>query len=340
VNHVEHSGAVTLIIPVFNEEGVLPHLMEAIESFRLDRSEEIRVLFIDDGSTDDSVEVIRSTTAGLKGYSLVQFSRNFGHQLAVTAGIELCKSEAAIIMDADLQDPLETAGQMIDTWHEGYDSVYGVRTERENVGVLQRLTAGIYYRFFRSFTGVEAPVDAGDFRLISRKVMDAYKTLGEQQPYVRGLVSWLGFKQKGIEYVRPGRAAGKTKYPWSRRFELAIDGIASFSGKPLRYAVRLGLLVSTGSFFGLIWVLLTKYIFQTAITGWASLIFVGFFFGGIQLFFLGVLGSYLARVYEEVKGRPRYVIREVWLSGKEESGSIPEDDSLTSTISQSTVIPR
>ncbi len=335
----EHTGAVTLIIPVYNEESVLPLLVREMEIFRSGRNEDIQVLFIDDGSTDDSVGVIRSATAALTGYSLVQFSRNFGHQLAVTAGIELCKSEAAVIMDADLQDPLETAGKMIDAWHEGYDSVYGVRSERENVGILQRLTARMYYRFFRSFTGVEAPVDAGDFRLISRKVMDAYKQFGEQQPYVRGLVSWLGFKQKGIDYVRPGRAAGKTKYPWSRRFELAIDGIASFSGKPLKYAVRLGLLVSTGSFLGLIWVLLTKYVFQTAITGWASLIFVGFFFGGIQLFFLGVLGSYLARVYEEVKGRPRYVVSEVWLSGQDGSGSITEDDSLIATISQSAVYP-
>lgn len=334
-----NTSSVALIIPVFNEEQVLPLLLKELEPFRRGREETIDVLFIDDGSTDGTAQLLHTLTADLDGYTVIHFTRNFGHQLAVTAGIKMCRTEAAIIMDADLQDPLEVAGRMIDLWKDGYDSVYGVRQERENVGFMQRLTARFYYRFFRSFTGVEAPVDAGDFRLISRAVIDAFNELGEQQPYVRGLIAWLGFKQTAVEYVRPGRAAGKTKYPWKRRLDLALDGITSFSGKPLKYAVRLGLMVSIGSFLGLIWVLLTKYVFDTAITGWASLIFVGFFFGGIQLFFLGIIGSYLARVYEEVKGRPRYVVQNIWQpngkslvrnsSGSTPSGSIAEDDGLT-----------
>ncbi len=305
---------ISLVIPVFNERDVLPLLLEAIGAFRTSRPERISVLFVDDGSRDGSAALIREESGSLKDISVVSLSRNFGHQIAVTAGLNLCDADAAIVMDADLQDPLDVAGSMIDRWKEGADVVYGKRIDREEVSFLERLTAGWYYRFFRSFTGLDAPLDTGDFRLVSRKVMEAFRELNEQQPYVRGLISWLGFKQEAVEYVRPGRAAGKTKYPWRRRLDLALDGLASFSGKPLRFAMRLGLLISAGSFMGLVWVLLTKYVFQTAITGWASLIFAAFFFGGVQLFFLGVIGSYLARVYDEVKGRPRYVVGSTWRS--------------------------
>jgi len=299
-------------------------LMEALAAFQASRNERISVLFVDDGSTDASARCIQSDGSGLENVSIVSFSRNFGHQVAVTAGLNLCQADAAIVMDADLQDPPEVAGQMIDVWKEGFDVVYGRRLERKQTGWFERVTAGLYYRFFRSFTGVDAPLDTGDFRLISRPVLDAYGELGEQQPYVRGLISWLGFRQTAVDYVRPGRAAGKTKYPWRRRFDLALDGLASFSGKPLRFAMRLGLLISAGSVLGLVWVLFTKYVFETAITGWASLIFAAFFFGGVQLFFLGVIGSYLARVYDEVKGRPRYVIRSSWRSESEDVPMDPE----------------
>lgn len=306
---------VGLIIPVFNEVDVLPLLLEELAVFRASRSERISVLFVDDGSTDGTAARIRELAGDAPDISVLSFSRNFGHQVAVAAGLDFCSADAAIVMDADLQDPPEVAGQMIDAWKSGADVVYGKRLDRQQVGWMQRVTARLFYRFFRSFTGVDAPLDTGDFRLVSRPVIDAFRQLPEQQPYVRGLISWLGFRQEAVEYIRPGRKAGKTKYPWRRRFDLALDGLASFSGKPLRYAMRLGLFVSAGSMLGLIWVLLTKYVFQTAITGWASLIFAAFFFGGMQLFFLGVIGSYLARVYDEVKGRPRYVVRSSWSSG-------------------------
>jgi len=305
---------VCLVIPVYNEEDVLPLLFDELRAFRDGREERISILFVDDGSRDKTVPIIREAMQGWDDIRLVSFSRNFGHQIAVTAGLNLCDADAAIVMDADLQDPPEVAGRMIDVWKEGHDVVYGHRLEREQVGWFERITAGLYYRFFRSFTGVDAPVDTGDFRLISRNVIDAFRELNEQQPYVRGLVSWLGFRQTAVDYVRPGRAAGKTKYPWRRRFDLALDGLASFSGKPLRFAMRLGLLIAAGSMLGLVWVLFVKYVMETAITGWASLIFAAFFFGGVQLFFLGVMGSYLARVYDEVKERPRYVIRDTWQS--------------------------
>ena len=308
-------AAVDLIIPLFNEDEVLPILVEELEAFRSTRSEKLRVLFVNDGSVDETEKTVRKSTGHLEGYRLVSFSRNFGHQKAVTAGINLSTADAVIVMDADLQDPLEVAGQMLDKWSEGFDVVYGVREDRANVPVAQRVTAHWFYRLFRSLSGIDAPVDTGDFRLISRPVMDAFNSFSEQQPYVRGLVAWLGFNQTGISYNRPGRRAGSTKYPMKKRFRLALDSLTAFSSRPLEMAVKVGLVVSAGSVLGLFWVLLTKYAFGTAITGWASLIFAAFFFGGIQLFFLGMVGLYVARVYDEVKGRPRYVISDVWNSG-------------------------
>lgn len=305
---------VALIIPVYNEQVVVPTLVRAIEAFKTSYSVVKSVVFVDDGSTDNSVFEIQAATKGLRGYHIIQLSRNFGHQMAITAGIKWCTSDAAIIMDADLQDPLETAGKMIDKWLEGFDVVYGVRSSRNHVSAVQRISAHWYYRLFRSVAKIEAPLDTGDFRLISRRVMDAYNELPEQQPYVRGLISWLGFKQIGIPYERPGRIAGDTKYPFNRRMSLAINGLTSFSAKPLKMAVNIGFLVAFGSLLGLFWVLFTKYVVGTAITGWASLIFAAFFFGGLQLFFLGIVGTYVARVYEEVKQRPRYIVQDVWHS--------------------------
>lgn len=311
--------SVSLIIPLFNEEAMLPTLVREIEDFRRGRPEVDQVVFVDDGSTDQTARVARDLTADLKGYVLIRFSRNFGHQLAVTAGMHFASRDAAVILDADLQDPLPVVGEMIDMWRQGYDVVYGVRRQRDGDSFLQRATASAFYRVFRRMSEVDAPLDTGDFRLVSRAVLDAYRDLNEQQPYVRGLVSWLGFNQTGVTYDRAPRAGGSSKYAWRDRMRLALDGIASFSGRPLRLAVRIGLGVSFLSLIGLIWVLFARFFTDATVPGWSSILFVGFFFGGLQIFFLGVVGSYLARVYEEVKGRPRYVVRDVWRP--EEKGS-------------------
>ncbi len=308
--------SVSLVIPLFNEEAMLPALVREIESFRQGRPEVQQVVFVDDGSTDQTARVARDLVSGLEGYVLIQFSRNFGHQLAVTAGMHFATSDAAVILDADLQDPLPVVGEMIDTWRQGFDVVYGVRRQRDGDSLLQRATASAFYRVFRRMSEVDAPLDTGDFRLVSRAVLDAYRELGEQQPYVRGLISWLGFNQTGVVYDRAPRAGGSSKYAWRDRMRLALDGIASFSGRPLRLAVRIGLGVSLLSLIGLVWVLIARFFTDTTVPGWSSILFVGFFFGGLQIFFLGVVGSYLARVYEEVKGRPRYVVRDVWRPGE------------------------
>ena len=316
----------SLVVPLYNEEDALPTLVREIEAFRSTRDYITEVVLVDDGSSDQSAAVIRRLTMGLPGYVVIHFSRNFGHQLAITAGLELVTTDAAVVLDADLQDPLDVIDQMVVHWREGYDDVYGIRRSRQGEGAVKRGLAHAFYVFFRRFTGLDAPVDVGDFRLMSRKVIDAYKHIQEQQPYVRGLISWLGFNQIGVEYDRPPRTAGGTKYTFRKMAHLASSGLTSFSNRPLRYAIRAGVLISGLSFLGLIWAVTTKLLYPDTISGWASLIFVGFFFGGVQLLFLGVVGAYVGRVYDEVKRRPRFVVRDVWTSGEPPPGSSVEQD--------------
>ncbi len=307
---------VSLVIPLYNEAEVVPHLIREIERFRESCPEVDQIILVDDGSGDETAALIRKSTARLRGYRLLSFSRNFGHQIAITAGLDLVESDAAVILDADLQDPLYAVQMMIERWKEGFDVVYGVRKERPGDSRFKRLTAALYYRFFRWMTDVQMPVDTGDFRLISRRVIDAYSRVHEQKPFVRGMISWLGFNQVGIEYSREERVAGQTKYTFRRMFRLATDSLTSFSEKPLRIAVRIGLATSMFSvLFAVTWVILAKYVLETAITGWASLILVVTFFGGLNLFFIGLVGLYLSRVFDEVKGRPRYIVKSTWRSG-------------------------
>ncbi len=306
-------NTVAVVVPLYNEEAVVPLLIEEIEAYRVTHPEITQVVLIDDGSRDATAADVRRLAAGKEGYVLLRFSRNFGHQIAITAGLEVVEADAAIIMDADLQDPFWVVTKMIEKWRDGYDVVYGVREEREGETVFKRAATHLFYRFFKRMSDVEAPLDTGDFRLISREVLDAFNKLQERQPFVRGLIAWLGFTQTGIRYARPARVAGKTKYPLKKLWRLATDGITSFSDKPLWYAVGIGMGLSLLSVLGLIWVLVDKFVYGVPV-GWASLIFAAFFFGGVQLFFLGIVGAYLARVYEEVKSRPRYILKERWSS--------------------------
>ena len=311
---MEHArDTVGLVVPLYNEEDVLPSLISEIETYRIDHPEIEQVVFIDDGSVDGTARLVKDLTAGREGYLLVRFSRNFGHQIAVTAGLHMVETDAAVVMDADLQDPLWVVTEMIDKWREGFDVVYGIRQQRDGEPWLRRTAMKLFYRYFRHMSDIDAPADTGDFRLLSRPVIDAFRRLEERQPYVRGLVSWIGFNQTGIEYHRPARAAGRSKYSYRHLIRLATDGITAFSHKPLRYAAGIGMGTSLLAAAGLVWVVLDKLLFG-AERGWASIIFAVFFFSGLQLFFLGIVGVYIARVYEEVKARPRYIVREEWNS--------------------------
>ena len=307
--------SLALVFPVYNEEEVIPKLADAVKSFRAENPYVHQIIFVDDGSRDQSVALLKELMSEEEGVVILQFSRNFGHQLAITAGISLVKTDAAVVLDADLQDPLEVVPKMVDKWREGFDVVYGQRSKREGEKSYKLWAASAFYRFFKWMSDIEMPLDTGDFRLISRRVIDAFNEMDDAQPFVRGLVTWLGFKQVAVPYVRAPRAAGTSKYTLSKLVGLALSGLTSFTEKPLRIATRFGISVSVLSFVGILCYIVGILVTGQSLSLLMILVFTAFFFGGVQLLFLGIIGIYLIRVYGEVKGRPRYVIQEYWSSG-------------------------
>lgn len=302
---------ISIIVPLFNEELVIAEMYSRLTQVLNNANFDYEILLINDGSRDKTLSVARDICAADRNVKLISFSRNFGHQVAITAGIDKASGHAVVIIDADLQDPPELIPKMVDKWTEGYQVVYGARRKREGERLFKRLTASLFYRILRRMTLVDIPVDTGDFRLIDRRIVEQLKQMRERTRFVRGMVSWVGFKQCKLEYVREKRLAGETKYPFKKMLKFALDGILSFSQVPLKFASAFGFICSGISFLALVYGLIIKYLFpQQAIPGWAS-IFVGLLFlGGVQLICLGVLGEYLGRIYEEVKQRPLYIADE------------------------------
>ncbi|MGH7340359.1 MAG: glycosyltransferase family 2 protein, partial [Candidatus Rokuibacteriota bacterium] len=241
---------------------------------------------------------------------LIKFSRNFGHQIAITAGIDYARGDCVVVIDADLQDPPEVIAPMVEKWREGYDVVYGLRADRAGEGRLKLATAAMFYRLLRRLTRIDIPVDVGDFRLMSRRATDQLKQLREKDRFVRGLVTWIGFRQTGVPYLRDRRYAGETKYTYGKMIKFALDGITSFSTVPLRLATWLGYGASAFAFLYLLSVFVQKAIGIT-IEGWATVMVAMLFLGGVQLVCLGIIGEYLGRVFNELKPRPMYVIEEL-----------------------------
>jgi polyisoprenyl-phosphate glycosyltransferase len=298
----------SIVLPVYDEEESLPELYERLKWLleRLDGDAE--VILVDDGSRDDSFALMLDMNRRDPRFKLLQLSRNFGHQVAITAGLDFAAGRAVIVMDADLQDPPEAVLAMAERWREGFDVVYGVRRERHGETRFKRTTASVFYRLLQRLADVEIPPDAGDFRLLDRKALDAYLAMREHDRYVRGMVSWVGFNQIGVGYNRDERRAGKTKYPLRKMMKFAADGIVSFSNAPLRLALALGFIVSVSSFiYGFVAILL-KVTGAFTVPGWTSIIFVTSFLGGVQLIVLGVVGEYVGRTYLESKRRPLYVV--------------------------------
>lgn len=302
---------ISIIVPLFNEELVIAEMYSRLTQVLNNANFDYEILLINDGSRDKTLSIARDICAADRNVKLISFSRNFGHQVAITAGIDKASGHAVVIIDADLQDPPELIPKMVDKWTEGYQVVYGARRKREGERLFKRLTASLFYRILRRMTLVDIPVDTGDFRLIDRRIVEQLKQMRERTRFVRGMVSWVGFKQCKLEYVREKRLAGETKYPFKKMLKFALDGILSFSQVPLKFASAFGFICSGISFLALVYGLIIKYLFpQQAIPGWAS-IFVGLLFlGGVQLICLGVLGEYLGRIYEEVKQRPLYIADE------------------------------
>lgn len=301
----------SVVVPLYNEQEVLPETYRRLLAVMESIGGSYEVIMVNDGSRDRTAEMAKDLCRENPSFKLLNFSRNFGHQTAITAGMDYASGQAIVVIDADLQDPPEIIPDMLAKWREGYEVVYGKRISRKGETFFKTFTARTFYRLLNKLTDVKIPTDVGDFRLIDAKVKDALLRIPEHNRYVRGLISWLGFRQTAVEFARDARFAGETKYPLRKMLKLAVDGITSFSYKPLKVSIGIGTFLSAFSLiFALTVVLLRAFDISTMEPGWASLMVVMLFFFGIVLVMLGIIGEYIGRVFEEVKGRPLYIISE------------------------------
>jgi len=305
---------ISVVVPFFNEEGNVAEMLrrtaEVLERATLARGDDYEIVAVNDGSRDRTLETLRAVQREQPRLVVVDLSRNFGHQIAATAGMETARGDAVILMDGDLQDPPELIERFLDKWREGYDVVYATRRARRGESGFKLLTARLFYRLIRRMTNVEIPVDTGDFRLMSRRVVDALGQTRERHRFLRGLVSWVGFKQTGIEYDRDARYSGRTKYPLSKMLRFAFDGITSFSEIPLRFATYTGFVVSAFAFVYTAIVIALKFMGLNE-PGYTSMMVAILFLGGVQLIGIGILGEYVGRIYDQIKGRPLYLVSSV-----------------------------
>lgn len=297
----------SFILPVFNEEEVLPTLIDRLADLANALDGEVEVIFVDDGSTDSSLDIILTERDNDPRIKALSFSRNFGHQIAITAGMDLARGQAIVVMDADLQDSPEVVLQMVEKWQQGYEVVYARRISREGETAFKKTTATLFYRLLNVMTQVDIPLDTGDFRLVDRKALTTINQMRESDRFVRGMVAWLGFKQTSVEYHRSQRFAGSTKYPIKNMVRLAIAAILGFSDLPIRLAVLFGGIISGCSFAYACFVIIKTLLTGRETSGWTSLITATSFLGGLHLLVIGVIGLYIGRIYEEVKRRPLYV---------------------------------
>jgi dolichol-phosphate mannosyltransferase len=298
----------SIILPVLNEEAIIPAAYERIKKAVSAIGWRYEFIFVDDGSTDNSLSILEELARQDSQVKVISFSRNFGHQIAITAGCDHCSGKYAVIMDSDMQDPPELIPQLIAKADEGFDVVYAVRKNRQAETWFKKTSASLFYRIFAVFSNIPMPLDTGDFRLINRKVLQTLRGLKEKNRFMRGLVSWVGFKQTGILYDRESRQAGNTKYHLFKMMNLSVDGIVSFSTVPLKLASLLGLIISVLSFLLGLYCIGLKLFTNQLVQGWLSLLISILFIGGVQLIFLGIIGEYLGRIYDEVKQRPLYVV--------------------------------
>lgn len=301
----------SFVVPVLNEEESLPALKERLTSIMGSLDGPCEAVLVDDGSTDRSFELMKGFHEDDPRFITVRLSRNFGHQMAITAGLDHATGDAMIIMDADLQDPPEVALALAEQWRAGNQVVYAVRESREGETGVKVSTARWFYRVMGRMSEVEIPVDAGDFRLVDRRVVDVVRAMPEHRRYLRGMFAWVGYDQVGVRYVREARNAGVTKFSMRKMLSFAADGIISFSAVPLRLTMAVGFLISLLSFMAAAGGVVAKIVGAEVVPGWASIVVPMGLLGGVQLIVLGVIGEYLARIYDEVKQRPLYLVREI-----------------------------
>lgn len=300
---------ISVIAPIYNEEKNIPELYRRVCEVMDSTGETWELVMIDDGSTDNSVALIRELAGKDSRVRPVVFARNFGHQIAVTAGMDYSLGQAVVIIDADLQDPPEVIQEMIARWREGYEVVYAVRTEREGESWFKLFTASLFYRLIYRITDVDIPLDTGDFRLLDRQVVDVLKKMRERHRFLRGMSAWVGFKQIGVNYKRRARFAGQTKYPFRKMFRLAVNAITGFSYFPLQLATYIGFFSAGISILAIPIVIAMRLAGSQAFFGQATTLIAVLFLGGVQLISLGILGEYIGRLYDEAKGRPLYIVR-------------------------------
>lgn len=299
----------SVVVPVYNEQEVIGETVKRLVGVLDGMSVDYEVVFVNDGSRDGTLSVLRPLCEADARLKLVNFSRNFGHQIAITAGMDMTRGDAVVVIDADLQDPPEVIPGMFEVWKQGYEVVYGKRVSREGETFFKKFTARVFYRFMARMTEVDMPVDTGDFRLIDRRVVDALRRIPERNRYVRGIVSWLGFRQYAYEYERHERFAGQTKYPLKKMLKLASDGLVSFSVKPLRWILGTGIVLSVLSVLYLLYVLIASLCGAAMLSAglYALLGFITLLLGVVMIS-LGVLGEYVGRIYDEAKARPLYIV--------------------------------
>ena len=301
---------ISVIVPMYFEEAVVSECYSRLKEVLINlKKYEYEIIFVDDGSRDQTLTILEKIALANKNVKIISFSRNFGHQAAVGAGLRYSTGDAVIIIDADLQDPPELIPQMIELWENGNDVIYAKRKSREGETKFKLFTAKMFYRILNDLSDVSIPKDTGDFRLADRKVVDVINSLPEHNKFLRGLFSWVGFKQAPIEYERKERFAGETKYPLNKMIKLAKDGIFSFSTKPLRFVTKLGIISMIISILILIYSLLSfAFDWNNLTAGWTSIMVTITFFAGVQLISLGMIAEYIGRIYEESKNRPSYII--------------------------------
>jgi dolichol-phosphate mannosyltransferase len=318
---VPEQPELSVVIPAFNEESNVEPMHKRLVETLGNEVDGLEVLFVDDGSADATWERVKTLAGADSRVRGLRFARNFGHQAALTAGVDAARGKAVVIIDGDLQDPPEVIPEMVARWREGYEVVYGQREERAGETWFKLLTAKAFYRILRGITHVEIPVDTGDFRLMGPRAVEAFRALPERNRFIRGLVSWIGFPQTAVRYKRQARQVGETKFPVRKMLRFALDGITSFSFFPLRLATWTGFAVSLFAFLYIVVVLILKAV-GVSWLGYTSLMASILFLGGVQLLMIGIMGEYLARIFDEVKRRPLYLVGE-WTD--DESTVVPPE---------------
>lgn len=298
----------SIVAPVHDEEALVAEFCRRTIAVMESLGEPFELVLVNDGSRDHSPQIMREIHDADPRVKLIDFSKNFGHQIAITAGIDYAQGQAVVVIDSDLQDPPEVIAELVERWKQGFQVVYAVRSEREGETVFKKATAAFFYRLIRRITNVDIPADTGDFRLMDRRVADALKQMREQKRFMRGLSAWVGFRQIGVNYKRDARKAGETKYPLRKMIRFALDGITAFSYLPLQMATFLGFIIAVLSLVALVAVIVLRLYNPDFFYGQASTLVGVLFLGGIQLIFLGIIGEYLGRIYDEVKRRPLYIV--------------------------------